>query len=305
MRWQVPGALGWVPGRARRFWTTAWWMARRKPLGAVGAVVILALVVIAIFDSEIARFPALKTNLSERLQSPNGTYLFGTDDLGRDQFSRLVLSTRGALFVAISSVVVGVFAGALVGLASAFWGGPTDLVTQRFMDGLMAMPALIMALALVAALGPGNVNVSIAIAVINIPIANRLVRATVLSIKEEVYVEAARALGASDWRIMARHITPNMGAPVLVLMTNQFASALVVAAALSFLGIGTPVPAPSWGGLLSVGVSRFATLAPWMAISAIIVIFVTILSFIMIGDAIRDLLDPRLRSGATGPREQR
>lgn len=307
MAWQtllsvkVRQALAWARLAVPYYAARGWWLSKAKPLGAAGAFVVFALLVIAIFESQIATQPPLHTNVAERLESPNSTYLFGTDEVGRDQFSRLVHATRPALFVAFGSVVAGVIAGGLVGLASGFWGGPFDLIMQRFMDGVMAMPALIMALALVASLGPSDLNVAIAIGFITIPYANRLVRATVLSLKEEVYVEAAKALGASDLRIMGRHITPNAMAPVLVLMTNQFAAALIIAASLSFLGVGSPPPAPSWGGMLNVGVTEFATLAPWLAVSTGVVIFVAILSFIMVGDAMRDLLDPRLRGAGIGP----
>lgn len=297
-------ALSWARRAVPYYAARTWWLAKAKPLGAFGAFVVFALLVIAIFESQIATNPPLHTNVAERLESPNSTYLFGTDEVGRDQFSRLVHATRPALFVAFGSVVGGVLLGGLVGLASGFWGGPFDLVAQRFMDGVMAMPALIMALALVASLGPSDLNVAIAIGFITIPYANRLVRATVLSLKEEVYVEAAKALGASDLRIMGRHITPNAMAPVLVLTTNQFAAALIIAASLSFLGVGSPPPAPSWGGMLNVGVTEFATLAPWLAVSTGVVIFVAILSFIMVGDAMRDLFDPRLRGAGIGPAAQ-
>ena len=307
MRWQtfmareIPLALRWARSAVPYYGARAWWLAKAKPLGAFGAFIIFALIVIAIFESQIATNPPIHTNVALRLESPNSTFLLGTDEVGRDQFSRLVHATRPALFIAFGSVVAGVVIGGLVGLASGFWGGPFDLIVQRFMDGVMAMPALIMALALVASLGPSNLNVAIAIGFINIPYANRLVRATVLSLKEEVYVEAAKAIGASDLRIMGRHITPNTMAPVLVLMTNQFAAALIIAASLSFLGVGSPPPAPSWGGMLNVGVTQFATLAPWLGVSTGVIIFVTILSFIMVGDAIRDVLDPRLRAGGIGP----
>ena len=286
--------------------------ARAKPLGTAGLVLILLLVIVSLVDffmesfgvrgdETLTQFSPVKTNLTARLESPSSTHFFGTDNLGRDQFSRIVHGIRPAMFVSFASVVAGVAVGSLIGLVSGFWSGPFDLIVQRFMDAVMAMPALIMALALVAVLGPGDLNVAMAIGFITIPFANRLIRATVLSLKEEVYVEAARALGASDARVMGRHITPNMMASVLVLTTNQFASALVIAASLSFLGIGSPPPEPSWGGMLNVGVTQFATLAPWLAVSTGIVIFITILGFIMVGDAIRDVLDPRLRVGGVGP----
>ena len=276
--------------------------ARLKPLGAIGSVVVVALLVIAIFESWIATFPTLETHLTDRNQGPSWEYLLGTDNLGRDVFSRLVSSTKSMLLVSVLSVVIGVSLGSALGLVSAFFGGAVDLVVQRVMDGLLALPALIMAMALAAALhGRADVNLAlvVAIGVINVPIANRLVRATVLSIREEVYIEAANALGASPLRIMVRHITPNTLAPILVLMTNQFAWAIIVAASLAFLGLGPAPPTPTWGLMLTDGI-EFAERNSWPAINTGLVVFVTILSFIMIGDAIRDLMDPRLR-GSTGP----
>ena len=280
--------------------------ARLKPLAAVGSVIIFALLVIAIFDPLIATFPTLETHLTDRNQGPSATYILGTDNLGRDVFSRLVSSTKSMLFVSILSVVFGVSLGSVLGLVSAFFGGAVDLVVQRVMDGLQALPALIMALSVATALhGRADVNLSliIAIAVINVPYANRLVRSTVLSIREEVYIEAATALGASPLRIMVRHVTPNTLAPILVLMTNQFAWAIIVAATLAFLGLGPREPTPTWGLMLADGVEN-AERGFWPPAITGSVVFITILSFIMIGDAIRDLMDPRLRGGTAGPGAQ-
>ena len=277
--------------------------ARLKPLGAIGSAVVVALLVIAIFDPLIATFPTLETHLTERNQGPSVTYLLGTDNLGRDLFSRLVSATKSMLFVSILSVVFGVALGSVIGLVTAFFGGVIDLAVQRVMDGLQALPALIMAMSVAAALqgrADPNLGLIIAIAVINVPVANRLVRATVLSIKEEVYIEAAKALGASPLRIMARHITPNTLAPILVLMTNQFAWAIIVAASLAFLGLGPREPTPTWGLMLTDGIENVER-GFWPPVITGLVVFITILSFIMIGDAIRDLMDPRLRGSTAGP----
>ncbi len=296
------GARG--PGQfAVRFAKGTVRFARLKPLAAVGSVIIFALLVIAIFDPLIATFPTLETHLTDRNQGPSATYILGTDNLGRDVFSRLVSSTKSMLFVSILSVVFGVSLGSVLGLVSAFFGGAVDLVVQRVMDGLQALPALIMALSVATALhGRADVNLSliIAIAVINVPYANRLVRSTVLSIREEVYIEAATALGASPLRIMVRHVTPNTLAPILVLMTNQFAWAIIVAATLAFLGLGPREPTPTWGLMLADGVEN-AERGFWPPAITGSVVFITILSFIMIGDAIRDLMDPRLRGGTAEP----
>lgn len=284
---------------AGRFWPRVSQLARAKPMGAIGALLVLILILLAIIGPWIAPYPPL-LSVADRLLGPRWDHLFGTDHLGRDQFSRLLVGARPALTLAIVSVVAGAIAGAVVGLVSAFWGGLTDLLVQRLMDALMAMPTLILALALVAALGHTDKNVGLAIAVINFPIANRLIRGAALSLKEEMYVEAARATGASDWRIMGRHIAPNAMGPLLALVTNQVAAAIIIAASLSFLGIGAPPQAPAWGSMLNIAVTEYARLAPWLAISSGLVIFVTVLSFILVGDAARDLLDPRLRSGG-GP----
>ena len=277
--------------------------ARQKPLGAIGSAVVVALLVIAIFESWIATFPTLETHLTDRNQGPSWEYLLGTDNVGRDVFSRLVSSTKSMLFVSILSVVIGVSLGSAIGLVTAFYGGAIDLAVQRVMDGLQALPALIMAMSVAAALqgrADPNLGLIVAIAVINVPVANRLVRATVLSIKEEVYIEAATALGASPLRIMVRHITPNTLAPILVLMTNQFAWAIIVAASLAFLGLGPRGATPTWGLMLTAGVEN-AERSFWPPAITGSVVFITILSFIMIGDAIRDLMDPRLRGSTAGP----
>ena len=299
---RVPTGIGavfyFLRTRLGGLWAVSWQLSRTQPLGAIGAVFILLLVVLAIFGPWIAPFDPIEPGTGDRFEAPNGTFFFGTDNLGRDQFSRLVEATRPALAIAIGSVVVGVMVGTIIGMASAYWGGPLDLVVQRVMDGMIALPTLIMALSLVAYLGPGAENVAIAIAVINVPIANRLIRGDVLSIKEEVYIEAARAVGASDWRIMYRHIAPNTVASILVLMSNQFAWAIIIAASLSFLGIGVPPPTPSWGLMLSIGATEYAVRAPWMAISSGVIILLTILSFSMVGDDLRDLFDPRMSSGS-------
>ncbi len=284
-----------MPG-GRGLWSNIIRVAKAQPLAAIGAIIVLALSVIAVFGPWIAPYSPLQSHGGDRLVGPSGKYLFGTDNLGRDQFSRLVIATRAALTIAIVSVLIGSIVGALIGLASGYWGGVRDLVIQRIMDALLAIPTLILALAMVTVLGPSDSNVGIAITVLTVPVANRLVRATTLSVKNEIYIEAAAALGASSWRIMGRHIAPNTLGPLIALVTNQIPSAIITAASLSFLGLGTPPPAPSWGTMLSVAVQQYARLGPWLAISTGGVIFVTVLSFTAIGDALGDLMDPRLRS---------
>ena len=288
-------APSWALGRLQWMGTRTYQFARTSPAGALGAVMVLAMVVLAVFGPWIQPYGPLDTNFNDLFRRPSGDFLLGTDYLGRDQFSRLIAGARPAIFVSIASVLIGSILGGLIGTVSGFIGGWLDLTAQRIMDGLLSMPTLILALALVTVLGRGDVNVGIAIATINIPIANRLARAVTLSSKEETYVEAARAIGASSARIMFRHVGPNLIPPLLVVVTNRISFAIIIAAALSFLGVSDSPPTPSWGLMLSEGVDQYSTQAPWLVIGPAVFIFTTILGFTLLGDAGRDYLDPRMR----------
>jgi len=195
----------------------------------------------------------------------------------------------------VTSVAIGVSIGALIGLISGYYGGWLDTILQRVMDSMMAIPLLVLTLAILAMLGRSDLNVVGAIAAVNVPIANRVIRSATLSVKEEPYIAAARALGASDWRISLRHIGPNVLAPYLVIVTTQLSWAIIVASALSFLGVASPPPAPSWGAMLSEGAREFAERAPWLAVFPALFVFMSVLSFNLVGDVLRDSLDPRLR----------
>lgn len=269
--------------------------ARTKPLGAVSMILVIMFVLAAIFQPVISPYPPLKTNYDAQLVAPGWANLLGTDDFGRDVLSRLLLGTRQALYVGVLSVVIGVTAGSLLGLISAYRGGWVDMVSQRIMDGLLSFPVLILALAIVAMLGPSDINVITAIAIVNVPTANRMLRSVTLSAKEEPYVESARAVGCSDSRLLFRHILPNVVAPYIVVATGQLAWAIIVASSLSFLGVASPPPEPTWGGMLAEGVQHYAEKAPWLAIAPAVFLAVAIFSFNLLGDAMRDLLDPRLR----------
>ena len=286
-------ALAWL----HRFSRTIRHFARRNPLGMAGGVIVLVMTIVAIFAPLIAPFGPLETHFDDRFLSPRWPFLFGTDDFGRDQLSRLIIATRSAMYVAVVSIALGITIGGVTGVVGAYLGGWLDISTQRVMDGLLAFPILILALAVVAMLGPQDINVIISIAIVNLPIGNRVMRAVTLSAKEELYVEAARAIGASDRRIIFGHIVPNILAPYIVVFTSQIAWAIIVAASLSFLGVASPPPVPSWGGMLSEGTLSFAERAPWLAIFPGIVISITVLGFHTLGDALRDALDPRLRGG--------
>jgi len=275
--------------------STIWRFARRKPFGACGAAVIVVLILTAALAPVISAYDPQETIRGARLVSPRWTFWFGTDNIGRDLFARLVYGARISLIVGVVSSVLGIGFGLLFGLLSGYAGGWVDQLIQRIMDIMLAFPGLILALALVAMLGPSLRNVLIAIAVGGVPTASRVVRGVVLSAKEEDFVTAARVLGASAPRIVLRHVMPSTLAPVIVLASVSFGAAIVSEASLSFLGLGVPPPAPSWGGMLSGPSRRFMTQAPWMAIFPGLAISLVIFGINIFGDALRDVLDPRLR----------
>ena len=269
--------------------------ARDNPVAAIAALILFVLGFLAAFGPLISPFDPLEFHSKERFASPSGTYLMGTDEFGRDQLSRLIAGTRSIFTIVVVSVAIGVTAGALIGLISGYRGGWLDSILQRFMDSMMAIPLLVLTLAILAMLGRNDINVIGAIAAVNVPIANRVIRSATLSAKEELYVTAAKALGASDWRISLRHIGPNVLAPYLVVVTTQLSWAIIVASALSFLGVASPPPEPSWGRMMSEGAREFAERAPWLAVFPAVFVFLTVLSFNLVGDVLRDSLDPRLR----------
>ena len=264
-------------------------------MAAFAGAIVLVLAFLAAFGPLVEPFDPLEFHSSDRFASPSLTYLMGTDGFGRDQLSRLIDGTRSIFTIVVSSVALGVTAGTVFGLVSAYRGGWPDAIGQRLMDSLMAIPLLVVTLAIVAMLGQSDANVIAAIALVNVPIANRVIRAAALGVKQEPYIDAARAIGASDSRIALRHIWPNVFAPYLVMMTTQLSWAIIVASALSFLGVASLPPEPSWGRMLSEGAREFAERAPWLAIFPGIFIFLSVLSFNLLGDVLRDALDPRLR----------
>lgn len=271
------------------------WFAARQPLGLAGAAIVLALLVTAIFAPVLAPHGPKDAAFAAYVP-PGSDFLMGTDHLGRDILSRVVWGARLSLYVGLTSVLFGVTVGALWGVVTAYFGGFADTASQRVVDSLMALPPIILALALMAALGQSLTNVVISLALLLVPTAARTMRSVALSVKEMPYVEAARAAGAGEWRVIFRHVVPNTLATYVVLFTVNIAYAIVVEAALSFLGLGAPPDEPSWGGMLTAGTQVLET-APWMIFFPGAAISVTVFGLNLLGDAVRDLTDPRLRGG--------
>ena len=270
---------------------------RTKPLGAAGAVIILVMMIVAALARVLAPYDAYHANYALQFAPPSAEHWLGTDEFGRDLMSRLIYGARIALFVGFTASFIGCTVGGLLGVISAYLGGKVDLLLERLMDILLAFPQLILALAIASILGPAVQNVVIAIAIPIIPRAARVVRATALSVKENVYVEAVSALGAPRWRIVLRHIVPNVVAPYIIMLTAQLGGAILAEAALSYLGLGAAEPTPSWGLMLSGSALSYAEKAPWLPLFPGIAISLGVFGFNLFGDSLRDALDPKLRKG--------
>jgi peptide/nickel transport system permease protein len=268
---------------------------RTKPVGAVGGAIILAMLAVAAAAGTLAPYDPYEADYSLQFARPSVEHWFGTDEFGRDILSRIMHGARIALFVGFSASFLGCTIGGLLGVTSAYLGGKVDLLLERVMDMLLAFPQLILALAIASILGPAVPNVVIAISIPIIPRAARVVRSTALSVKENVYVEAVNALGAARWRIVLRHIVPNVVAPYIIMLTAQLGSAILAEAALSYLGLGAAEPTPSWGLMLSGSALSYAEKAPWIPIFPGIAISLGVFGFNLFGDSLRDALDPKLR----------
>ena len=268
---------------------------RTKPLGAAGALIILGMMGLAFFAGALAPYDPYVGDYGQQFVRPSAEHWFGTDEFGRDVLSRIMFGARIALFVGFTASFFGCTIGALLGVISAFWGGRVDLLLERLMDILLAFPQLILALAIASILGPAVQNVVIAISIPVIPRVARVVRSAALSVKEHVYVEAVQALGASRRRVILQHIIPNVMAPYIIMVTAQLGGAILAEAALSYLGLGTAEPTPSWGLMLSGSAPSYAEKAPWIALFPGIAISLAVFGSNLLGDALRDTLDPRLR----------
>jgi peptide/nickel transport system permease protein len=275
-------------------WRRAWRRLQRRRGALAGLAVVLLFVAMAVFAPWIAPQDPIATNWGAIRQAPGAAHWFGTDEIGRDVLSRVVWGTRASLLAGVVSVSISLLLGVPIGLAAGFLGGGVDAAISRVTDAFLACPFLILAIALAAFLGPSLTNAMIAIGVSATPIFVRLTRAQVMNIKVEDYIEAARAVGNPPLRIALRHVLPNVAAPLIVQTTLAIAAAVIAEASLSFLGLGQQPPAPSWGSMLNTA-KNFIDNAPWMAIWPGLSIFLLVLSFNLLGDGLRDALDPRQR----------
>ncbi|MGH2601925.1 MAG: ABC transporter permease [Dehalococcoidia bacterium] len=270
-------------------------LARHKPLGAFSALVIGVVLLTAVFAPLIAPYDPTDTHPRDKLQGPSATYRLGTDDLGRDVFSRIVYGARTSLWAGVAATVFGTLIGSFIGMFSGYAGGRTDLVVQRIMDSLQVLPLIVLLLVVVVALGPSLWNIIWALSIGILPAAGRIVRGSTLSVKSEQFVEAARVVGAGPARILLRHVLPNVTAPIIVIASVTIGGAILAEASLSFLGLGVPPPTPSWGGMLASSGRRFFESSPTLAIFPGAAITITVLAFNLLGDTLRDVFDPRLR----------
>src|ERR1044071_6611894 len=269
--------------------------ARARPLGGIGAAVILLMIAAALLANFLSPYDPLENDYSAMLQAPGARHWLGTDSFGRDVLSRLLYGSRTALWVGFGSAFVGTSLGALIGASCAYFGGKVDLLIQRLMDIVLSFPLIVLALVVVAVLGSGVWNVILAISIPMIPRAALVVRSSALALRQMLFVEAALVLGSGHWRIISRHILPNVMAPYLIMLTAFLGQAVLLEASLSFLGLGVAEPVAAWGLMLRGAAVEFAERAPWMAIFPGIAISLSVFAFNLFGDSLRDALDPKLR----------
>ena len=272
-------------------------LVKEKPLSIVAGVVILLLILVAIFADVLAPFPHDEVNIVDRMQAPSNRYLLGTDQLGRDLLSRLVFGARISLTVGLAATTVNVVVAVLIGGVSGFFGGRLDLAMQRFVDAWMAFPGLLLLLTIMSLVGRGLPQIIVVLGVTGGIGGSRVVRGAVIGIKENAYFQAAEAIGGTRWRTLIHHVLPNIAAPVIIIFTINVGGVIISEAALSFLGFGLPISVPSWGGMLSREGREFMEVAPRLALWPGLCLTIVVYCLNMFGDAVRDLLDPRLRGG--------
>ena len=290
----IPSAAS-APKRRSRlagFFVRLW---KEKPLGTVSGIIILILILVAIFADVLAPYPHGKVFLIDRLQGPSAQYLLGTDGLGRDLLSRLIYGARISLFVGLAATTINVLVAVLLGGTSGFLGGKLDLAVQRFVDAWIAFPGLLLLLTIMSIVGRGLPQIIVVLGIAGGIGGSRVVRGAVIGVKENVYFQAAEAIGSPKWRTLIRHVLPNIMPVVIIIFSINIGGVILSAAALSFLGYGLPAAIPEWGGMLSWEGRRYMEQAPWLALWPGLALTITVYSLNMFGDAVRDLLDPRLR----------
>ena len=275
--------------------------ARRKPLGAIGGAIVLALLIMAVFAGQIAPHSYDQSIRGARMKPPSSQFWMGTDNLSRDVWSRVVYGARISVTVGFATVALATLMATAIGVSSAYLGGAYDIVVQRVVDAWMSFPALVVILSLIAALGPGLPNLILALSILGAASASRVIRGATLSVIANPYVEGARAVGAGHLRIVLLHVLPNVTGTILILATIGLGTVILAESALSFLGFGIPPPYPSWGAMLSGSGRSFMYYAPWMALFPCAAISLAVFGFNMLGDALRDVLDPRLRGSGRSP----
>jgi peptide/nickel transport system permease protein len=279
----------------RGLWGITTTFFRRQPVGAIGLVLVLIFGLAGVFAEWLAPYSPTSNDFAAMTEPPSWAHWLGTDQLGRDLFSRILYGARTAFIVGLTSSVIGGLSGLVIGVGSAYFGGQIDLWLQRVIDIVMAFPAIIMALAIVSIFGTGLHNVILAITIPGIPRCARIVRSSALAIREVPYVDAARALGYGHTRIILHHMVPNVMGPFLVVITAFVGQAILAEAALSYLGLGVQEPVPAWGLMLQGGAEEYATTAPWIAVFPGLAIMLTVFGINLFGDSLRDVLDPKMR----------
>jgi len=272
-------------------------LVKEKPLGTVGGIIVLVLFFTGIFAEFIAPYDYKEINLMDTLQAPSAQHILGTDNMGRDLLSRIIYGARISMVVGLAGAGLSVGIGTLIGGISGFFSGKYDMVLQRFVDAFMCFPPLFFLLTVMAILGPGLLQVILVLGIQGGIGQSRVIRSAVIGIKENMYFEAAKAIGASPIKILLRHVLPNIMAPIIIVFSTSVGSMIIMEATLSFLGFGIPPPVPTWGGMLSGSARTYMFIAPWMAIWPGLALSIAVYGVNMLGDAVRDLLDPRLRGG--------